>query len=97
MFFITTVNYLTQSDKVNAYCWGYFPSKEVAEGVIYRDRVDFHDMMYPYLVIEAIEEDITNPSVREVTWYRYDEAMLEWKPCDRPSELSHISAFALRR
>lgn len=97
MYFLTTVVYNTKTDKVNAYCWGYFPSKEVAEGIIYRDRGDLHELFYPYLVIEKVEEDKLNPEIKEVAWYEFDAKMLEWKVCERPSALEHIVGFALKR
>lgn len=97
MFFITTLLYNTKNDKVTAYCWGAYPTQDVAEGVIYRDRGDLHDFCYPYLVIEEMEEDITNAPIKEIAWYHFEETMLEWKPCERPSTLAHIANFALNR
>ena len=97
MYFITTISYNTQNDKVNAYCWGLYPSKEVAEGVIYRDRGDLHDFCYPYLVIEKVEDDITDAPIEEVEWYYFETDTLEWKPSERPKTLDHITGFALNR
>jgi len=95
MYFITTVIYNTRIDRVQSRCWGLFPSLEVAEGVIYRDRGDFYEMFYPYLVIEEIKEDVIDPKVREVKWYEFNEQKMEWVLCERPDALAHISGFSL--
>lgn len=97
MHFLTSVIYNTKVDAVESHCWGYFPGKDVVEGVIYRDRGDFHDLYYPYLVVEDIPEDILNPAITEVAWYAFNDTRMEWEVCPRPEALDHISGFALRR
>jgi len=97
MYFVTSVFYNTESDKINAHCWGFFPTREVAEGVVYRDRGDMHDLLYPFLLIEEIEEDLLEPVIKEIAWYAFSADMLEWKLSERPQALEHIAGFSIAR
>lgn len=97
MYFVTSIHYNTESDKVVAHCWGLFPEQAIAEGIIYRDRGDMYEMFYPYLVIEFIEDDVLEPPIREVAWYSFSEEKMEWQTCERPQSLEHINGFSIAR
>lgn len=97
MFAITTVAFDYEREVMDAYCWGFFPLFEIAEGVLYRDGSEMHQYFYPYLVIESIPLDRFNPQPRECAWYAFEKERMIWKETMRPKELEYFKNFAIRR
>lgn len=94
MFFITAMEELPilESNGGDMATFGYYKEFEEADQAVQENRLDMHEYLYKYIIVEQIDQGI-HPWVENKWWYKYNHETNEFDPIDNVDSV--FTNFAL--
>lgn len=72
--------------------FGYYNEFEEADQAVKENRLDMHEYLYKYIIVEQIGQGI-HPWVKNEWWYKYNPETNEFEPIDNVDSI--FTNFAL--